>query len=162
MKKLNSYIIEKFKINKDTKVTYDEFKRGDPIMRIAVFSYKSNVSKLEINNIIYFYEILDGRIKFSILKDKNVIDSYPFEGNMFINSNGYLEFTGESSIWNGYVIYLPKEKAIKFLKDIALNFDKEKDKINEYFDKDDLFNSLTIRGYDKDNIKKLINLYENS
>lgn len=168
MKTLNIYISEKFKINKDTKISHINFKKGDPIMRIAIFSYKGRtIDELIINSvnrdmIYYFYGVsLGERINFTYSPDDNSVDGYGYEDNIDINSNGYCEFYGKSSEWEVRSIYLNKENAIEFINDIALDFYKQKNKINKYFDKSDSFNSLTIKNT-QENLKELLKLYKKS
>lgn len=171
MKQLDSYIIEKLHLNKNINTSPVDFKKGEPIIRIGIFSYNGRtIDELEINDpvrsiIYYYYDTQDnGEIRFTYTpNDRDDIDRYSYERDMFINSNGYYEFLGsigsDQDKWTAKIIYLNKEEGINFIKDIALDFYHQKNKIYQYFDKSDSFDSVAIKN-SPDKVKDLLDLYE--
>ena len=144
MKNLNSYIFEKFKINKDTLAKSRErlFEKGEPIYRISYTAYPSyNTYKITLNAndnpvLLKFAEIKNDRIYF-ISNATGLTTCFGDENDLKINSNGFYEVSGAEY---KKVIYLNYRDAIDILENIFLNFSDNKEKLKDYFDKDDEIN----------------------
>lgn len=134
MKQLNSYIIEKLKINKDTKA--EKYNVDDKIIIIsltpkAIFLHPiGKIQKISENEIIY------------------VSDKFGHKDTISINSNGYAEHNynrWDLPRWmrspdNAKALYLPVSKGLEMIKKVFNNYNKsEKDNslLLNYFDKKD-------------------------
>lgn len=151
MNNISTYIIEKLKLNKDTKTEDINFKKGDPIVRVAINHYyeNDNVDELVVNLmngygepiLLSFIKFAHGKqIIFSRSDSKNT-DSFSYEKNGFINSNGYYEYHSENSgSWFCWSIYLDLNSGISFLEEL-IKHDGKVAILSPYFDEDDNLNS---------------------
>jgi len=134
MKNLNNYIIEKLKINKDSKT--EKYNVDDKIIIISLTP-----------NTIFLHPI--GKIH--TISENEIIylsDKYYHKDTIYINSNGYAEhYYNRSDLprWmrspdNAKALYLPISKGLEMIKKVFNNYNKsEKDNslLLNYFDKKD-------------------------
>lgn len=169
MNDLKEYIIEKLKIDKDTKI-YDSFKEGDLIVRVAIYNISGKSSdEMEIFNsgrsddLYYFYDFDDNDIirfihNFDIRGDgKKHPDRYDYESDRFINSNGHYEYYSKGRPFKSTSIYLNKKDGIEFIEDLISN---KVNVIKKYFDKSDSFRSIQLRNSNS-NLKSYLDLIKN-
>ena len=165
MKNLNTYIIEKFKINKGTLSNSHLFSKGDPIYRVCYYEnvgYKTYKILLGCNNseeLFYFTEIKNDKIYFINNDSEHKEVCFESESNVRINSNGFYETdSGEKA----RVVYLNYRDAIHLLEDIFyLDFAKNASKLKDYFDKDDDIPYERLEIFDKPiYINKCLNVFK--
>lgn len=140
MKQLNIYILEKLKISKDIKNNYYDFSAGDKCILISL----SHLGGIHIN-VHPICEIKDiSKNQITFVKDYEQIKS-----DIFINSNNFIEC--KSELKNNRSIFLPISIGYELIKKLFKNYnnsDKDKDKLLNYFDKNDTFifdNEYTIK-----------------
>ena len=145
---LNTYIIEKLKINKDV-LDHTLFSEGEKIIRVeisekwnyVIFPFDNTARGTEGHYYI-FKEIQNKKMYFKVPKNdwsingKKDLDNYPKEKKLKENSKGYYE-TQESNNdkihpWYLEVIYLNKKDSIDFIENVYLKHDVEK--LRKYFD----------------------------
>ena len=162
MHNISQYIIEKLKLSKDTQSDV-VFKNGDPIVRVAInhFYENDNADELVVNLMHSYGEpILLSFIKFArgeqiifSRSDSKNTDSFSYEKNGFINSNGYYEYHSENKgMWFCWSVYLDLNGGISFLEELIKHNGKPAI-LYPYFDEDDNLNS----GITLQNPKKQIN-----
>lgn len=129
MKQLNNYILEKFKINKDTKVSKASYiKDGDKFFIISI--RENPFSKDEAY--IKFYEPFT-IIKLDETKIKYKVDDKEISQDIFINSNSYIE----TQYHKLYAVYLTINEGITFLKYYIGDKESAIKDLNFIFDKTD-------------------------
>lgn len=130
MKTINNYILEKLKINKDSKPNYI-VKDGEPVLLVSLFIFKY-ISKPNESS-IQFYE--------------SEFDKRKLEGNFHEvfkpNKEGYLQLIENNDPNFRYLIAMPRDKAISFMENTILKYEKSgknrkinKDDLLNYFDED--------------------------
>jgi len=160
MYSISEYILEKLKIDKNTKVRkpLDElYIKGDPML-ILCFNNEWGGYDFDFESVTY--ENING----TIITYKKAVVNYQMDNHLFINDKYFYECqkVGDE---NKYInVFLYKEAAIEFLeKYITANNKTEDDIINlikEYFDSSDEFN---LYAWPKVEIaKNLLNKYKNS
>lgn len=166
MKNLNNYITEKLKLNKDTQSDV-VFKNGDPIVRVAInhFYENDNADELVVNLINDYSEPTllsfikfahDEQIIFSRSDSKNT-DSFSYEKNGFINSNGYYEYHSENKgTWFCWSVYLDLNGGISFLEEL-IKHNGRPAILYPYFDENDNLNNDIWLKNPKKQINRLYN-----
>lgn len=177
MKKINKYILEKFKISKDIKNTIS-FNKRDVILRLFLFiNLKPNdlIDEATLilggdmsgeEQVFYFNEIVnDHYISFywSLDDDEDNVTEIDDEKDgtpLFINSKNFYQCTNineHNKHW-WYTIYLDKYNAIEFINKIWKKADNLKVSINDimkYFD-------IDIKDIPAKNFDGMISLESNS
>lgn len=161
MKKINNYIIEKLKINKDIKINASYFNIGEKILPISLFFVPNEVKTefvvIEPTEII---EIKDNVITFR----DNCWQGKRIKEKIYKNDKGYYEYNEDFS--SGCVI-LNQDDGLDFLNEYAnIRNDESTNNIFEnlikkYFDKKDerLFdNKRKVLINNKTTIKKYISI----
>ena len=131
MKTINNYILEKLKINKDSKPNYI-VKDGEPVLLVSLFIFKYTSKPAESTIQFYEYEEFDKR---------------KLEGNFHEvfkpNKEGYLQLIENNNPTFRYLIAMPRDKAISFMENTILKYEKSdkdrkinKDDLLNYFDED--------------------------
>ena len=125
MKTINNYILEKLKINKDSKPNYI-VKDGEPVLLVSLYIFKYTNRPNESTIQFYEYEF----------------DKRKLEGNFHEvfkpNKEGYLQLIENTDPTFRYLIAMPRNKAISFMENTILKY--EKSGKNRKINKDDLFN----------------------
>ena len=111
MRLLQEYILEKFKISKDTKG--ELLKEGDPIVKVCFF-VDTSTPDLQIGGAtckhVIFEKIKNNRIYFN---PDSEVKYYDYEDTIFINDKGFYEVKGhEYSKLYSLAVYLDKDTAI--------------------------------------------------
>ena len=141
MKKLNNYILEKLRIDKNIKIKSNHFKPGDIIIRLDIHtSLTTGETYLEINRncdvIMRFQEIKDHCLTFLM----HYPDKFDDETDIYINSFGYYECTiTDNPRFTGNVVYLDKDTGLGLIQNMILNYNNikkflTKDLFTRYFD----------------------------
>ena len=134
---LNNYIIEKLRINKDIKVVNKYIpKEGDKCILISLEHVGGTY--IYVHPICTIKDISKNQIIF--IKDYEQIKK-----DIFINSNGFIEY--KSNLKNNSSIFLPISIGYELIKNYNIS-NKDKDKLLNYFDKNDTFifdNEYTIQ-----------------
>ena len=136
---LNTYIIEKLKINKETKIVHP-INPGDIVGVFSLYHSNEDSKELELN----LHE------PFKVIKSDNnsleyEVDSY-YQGNknvrkvsqkVYPNHKGFIQ----NDVDNNYSrsIYLERKDAIEFLKKLLKRNIDNVDLVHEYFDRIDCF-----------------------
>ena len=175
MKKINTYIIEKLKINNDSTINHHNLKYGDVMLRVLYNNYRGMRGDKKCKILLggageympYFFHGIgeEGDITFTHwnVKAFGHVDRYPNEKDIFVNSNGFYEynFSKPEQEKYCYALYLDKETGISFIKDICLDFDNNQNKLKQYFDqKDNIEKDLELEPADKDNLKTILHFLE--
>lgn len=140
MKSFNLYIIEKLRINKDIKNDYYDFSVGDKCILISLEHLGG--MHIYVHPICTIEDISKNQITF-------VKDYEQIKKDIFINSNNFIEW--KSELKNNSSIFLPISIGYELIKKLFKNYnnsDKDKDKLLNYFDKNDTFifdNEYTIQ-----------------
>lgn len=125
MKKINNYIMEKLKINKDSKPNYI-VEDGERVLLVSLYIFKY-ISRPNQSS-IQFYED-----KFNKRKLEDI-----FHEVFKPNKEGYLQLIENNDPTFRYLIAMPRNKAISFMENTILKY--EKSGKNKKINKDDLLN----------------------
>ena len=140
MKKIERYILEKFKISNDIKNDYYNFSHNDKCILISLEHLGGRY--ICIHPICKIEDISKNQITY-------VKDYEQIKDNIFINSNNFIEW--KAKVTNNSSIFLPISIGYELIKNLFKNYnnsDKDKDKLLNYFDKNDTFifdNEYTIK-----------------
>jgi len=135
MKDFNTYIIEKLKINKDTKLP--GFYPGSIILCVAFYNRRRPGSTPYLEIKTYPFELI------KISTDK--IYYYGYDNNRMVqsvvkNSNDFYEYYGRENIGScRRAIFLDAEDGIKFMNYLKNEYENNFGKLYKYFDNDDDF-----------------------
>ena len=156
MKDFNTYIIEKLKINKDTKLP--GFYPGSIILCVALYNGRrrpSSTPYLEIRT--YPFELIeikyDDEIHYYGYDNKNKISK-----SVVKNSNGFYEYDGSENIGScRRAIFLNNENGIEFMNYLKNEYENNFGKLYKYFDDgDDFLDDYEIDINDKEKIDEVI------
>ena len=125
MKAINSYLIEKLKINKDTvsKDTKNNLKKGD---YIGIFSFDELDNKISVYSPMKFFTYENNSLIYTNLFGQRVI-----KAEVFVNSEGYYEYN--SNKFETIGLYLNVDDSIELInaiingEDYSGFFDKHTD-----------------------------------
>jgi hypothetical protein len=141
MHNLSTYIIEKLHLNKDIKTNdYYNFSPNDKCILISLEHMGGTY--IYVHPICKIKDISKNQITF-------VKDYEQIKKDIFINSNNFIEW--KSNLKNNSSIFLPISIGYELIKKLFKNYnnsDKDKDKLLNYFDKNDTFifdNEYTIQ-----------------
>ncbi len=130
MKTINNYILEKLKINKDSKPNYI-VKDGEPVLLVSLYIFKYTNKPNESTIQFYEYEFNKRKLEGS------------FHEVLKPNKEGYLQLIENTDPVFRYLIAMPRNKAISFMENTILKYEKSgknrkinKDDLLNYFDED--------------------------
>lgn len=142
MKNLNSYILEKFRISKNTKVEYkSELKKGDKILRV-IFWFDSSIysSRLEVCPVVEFSRFSEDKTILYYIKNGEE-SKWVGQSNITyeLNSNGIYEYADQNTRDN-VVLFFDKEYGVHFIDDSIKNIENgfSKKELEEYLDREDI------------------------
>lgn len=138
MKEITAYIIEKLKINKDTckRDSKHYFDVGDPIFGVSLHLPESDKYLAGIYEYT-FKDYSNNKLTIKTLTKPELI-SFPIE----INSNDIFEQSYQAQSkkeFNHTNIYLNRYDIVKFIHEIIDTDIENKEKLYNYFDKEDEF-----------------------
>lgn len=156
MRKIDTYIIEKLKLNKDSKAAHDTINTDDKVLMVTLLirSYKKeNRASLQC---------------YASNFQKNTVESH-FKGPLKTNTNGYLQVVSDLYPNTDIRLVLPKEDGIEFINDIIINCynidELSKDKLSKYFDDKyiNMVDTIPLFKYPKlDHIENTLNKLEHA
>ena len=155
MNNLSTYIVEKLHLNKDIKMTSDNFKKDEEFLCIGLYINSDKEINIKLYNFIFeSFKELSSNNEFSyIVSDGRIITK-----KVFKNNNGYYEYSSKNYRKHGdYIsaIFLDKKDSIIFLNSLLNN----KFNIHNYFDKrnNDELKQYNIINPSNEEIKEMIN-----
>lgn len=141
MKNLNSYILEKFRISKNTKAQYKSiFEKGDKILRVIFWLDKGYSARVEVCPVVEFSRFSEDKtILYYIENGEEDQWSGMSDITYELNSNGIYEYVAQKTR-GCVVLFFDKEYGVRFIddsiKNIHIGFVKKE--LEEYLDKEDI------------------------
>ena len=142
MNNLKEYIIEKFKINKDTIKSSKShlFKKGDPIYRLSIRTsdWLFTIGFNRLPKLVFFIRKKENRVCFLSNKPGQEEAWFTGESVLIENNNSFYEAYGRNKADIPIMsVYLNCEDAIYVLENILLNFENRKKELKDYFNDTD-------------------------
>jgi len=151
MRKIDTYIIEKLKLNKDSKAVHDNINTGDKVLVVTLLIH------------IYKRENTCALQCYASNFQKDIIES-GYRQPLKENTNGYLQMVSDLNPNVNIRMVLSKEDGIEFINDIIINCyninELSKDKLSKYFDQKylDMVDTVPLFNYPKlDHIENTLN-----
>ena len=153
---LTVYILEKFKISRETKSVPYSFKQGDIMLRVCFYNYKSSGdSYFEIGgsrgNCFGFGSRDEKRFYFSqTANPSDYNDFYSSEDSYFINDKLHYEInTVNKEETKLNCLYLDRESALELLKELLPVYPKPTSSIESDGVEEDKINSILKKYFDE-------------
>ena len=144
MKQIDSYIIEKLSLNKDSKYDKCHFEKNDTLYSFNFF--KLNKDKWRLNIHVYDIKKVDNEsIEFWCGGDGHI---YKFNYNIYKNSNGYWEFRDYAS----YEVFLDKDNVETFVNELIRINDESK---NIEWSMNEIRDRILYKTFDKKDFKNI-------
>lgn len=149
MKELNTYIVEKFKITKNTIKNYNTVHDSDTCFIVSLNSFSGLQKTFDLNLtentcIVKKLDENEVRYKFNSAK-KEIYFEPPKLCQASVNKNGYYQVAINN--FSCFGLFIPEDQYIKFIKELYPTFDENKEYKTLTITKDSDINKSAIEKY---------------
>lgn len=149
MKNISTYIVEKFKITKNTIKNHNTVHDGDTCFIVSLNSFSGLQKTFDLNlaeNTCTIKKLNENEVRYQFNSTKKEVHFEPPKlCKSSVNKNGYYQLAINN--FGCFGLFIPEDQYIKFIKELYPTFDENKEYKNFTMTKDTDINRSVIEKY---------------